>query len=90
MALTCPMCGSDSSVRYRSPMDRDHRTYRRHKCRDCGAIFLSVQRVMSHADAESLLDLMETQSASSSKTPGDSATSVTVVLDSAPTTETTA
>lgn len=88
MALTCPKCGSDSSVRYRSPRDFEGRTYRRHKCRECGTIFLSVQKVMSHAAAEALLDLMETPIESSSKTLASSDTFVMLVLDSGNTTET--
>jgi hypothetical protein len=77
-------------MRYRSPVEMSFGIFRRHHCRECGLIFLSAQRVVTGADAEALLDLMEKQSSGSSKTPGAEDGSVMTGPASGPTAGSTA
>lgn len=56
--MKCPSCGSSDSERYKSPVDRQEITLRRHRCRECGSVFLSAQTVLTDELAEKLLPLL--------------------------------
>jgi transcriptional regulator NrdR family protein len=79
MGMKCPTCGTVTSKRYRSPAETVFGTFRRHHCRECGTIFLSVQTVVTGAVAEDFLDRMA--KAPSSKMRGEEAGSAMTELE---------
>lgn len=56
MALDCPNCGEEKLSRYRYPKRVGDKVFRRHRCLNCRRICVSVQRFVSGANAERLLD----------------------------------
>lgn len=60
--MSCPNCDSEDYERYRSPVTIPGQgIVRRHKCRGCGWIFMSIQVVVSDEEAWDLaveLDLV--------------------------------
>ena len=57
--MKCPRCSSEESTRYRSPVTKDDVIMRRHRCLNCGLVFLSVQVVVTVDLEEALLDVFE-------------------------------
>ena len=55
--MRCPRCGSLSISRYRSPKSLLDMELRRHSCKECGMVFLSVQTVVD--DPGLVLELLE-------------------------------
>lgn len=56
--MLCPSCGSVRSERFRSPVEKMGIILRRHKCRDCGTVFLSAQTVVTDDLKETLLPIL--------------------------------
>lgn len=79
--LACPSCQSQNFVRHRQPTDLADVTFRRHRCLDCKAIFLTAQLVVSDMVATKMLTLIEQPMPSSVPTPNDSATSPRTLMD---------
>jgi len=48
--VTCPACGSANHERYRAPTFMAGNVLRRHLCRDCRKVFLSVEIVVESLD----------------------------------------
>jgi transcriptional regulator NrdR family protein len=57
--MKCPRCGSTESQRYRSPVERNEVVLRRHRCSNCGLVFLSAQVVVDPELEQELLDVFE-------------------------------
>ena len=56
--MSCPGCGGSNFVRYRSPKSVARFVIRRHTCRDCRRVFLSIQYVVDPITAEALLKFL--------------------------------
>lgn len=57
--MRCENCGSTGLERYRSPVERQDVILRRHRCKACGHISLSVQVVVTVGLGRRLLPLLE-------------------------------
>jgi len=82
--MNCPMCKSNQSERYQSPLTIGGELIRRHRCLSCRGIYLTAQRVLSSAVVERLLTKLEIstrQTGSSSRTRGGRDGSVTRAQD---------
>lgn len=56
--MQCPRCGTEEIIRYRSPKNEKGAVLRRHKCQECGLLFLSAQVVVVGPLAEKLVPLL--------------------------------
>lgn len=79
--LACPECLSQDFTRHRQPAQVADVTFRRHRCLNCRAIFLTAQVVVSDSIAEKMLTLTEQPTLSSVRTPNGSVTSPTTLMD---------
>lgn len=57
--MKCPRCSSPKSSRYLSPVTKDEVVLRRHRCLECGLVYLSAQVVVTGDMEEALLEALE-------------------------------
>lgn len=79
--LACPSCMSQDFTRHRQPAQVADVTFRRHRCLNCRAIFLTAQVVVSDSVAEKMLTLTEQPRRSSVPMPNGADTSPQTLMD---------
>lgn len=57
--MNCPSCGSENYTQFRRPRNYNDKTFRRHKCIECGRVFPSVQAAITEDVADLLLAEIE-------------------------------